>query len=544
MRINSEGVQLKQADFILTLLSVFWPEGRGELERFARESRTPPAPSSGPSSFNYLIELAPDRLLRVVMAFGFRRARLRNAYMVLRGKDVDTGEFSPELRKIQFTQLREAQAQVLELKHWHLFLNCLKSAGFRSKDMISSEIAVLYSYVFYLVGRLQCGVDEQPLERLISRWFFAIALTGRYTGASETVMDEDLVRVKDVREPEGFVEILERMLSAVLTKDFWEITLPANLETSSPRSPAMFAFYAAQCRLGAPVLFSDKTVVDLLDPSLQSVKKSMEKHHLFPRKWLEMNGVSGPRSINQVGNFSLVEWPENISIGATAPSQYVPKIRERFDRPSWDRMQGLHALPDGWEDLAYEEFLERRRPLMADHIRRGFESLGAKADGVQHEADGSQQEQEVWASIRNLEMRLRTVVRERFNAQWRGKADQRIRSVLGEQAWDGIERNRGKYLRQYPMSSDTADSEDILKFCYFGQLAQLMMSGEGWALFRPPFKDKRQLEDLVASIIPVRNDGAHFRPVPKNELLRCSVALSDLETLLAQLPSVDGEGPP
>ena len=170
VRINSEGVQLKQADFILTLLSVFWPEGRDELERFAHGSRTPPAPSSEPSSFNYLIELAPDRLLRAVMAFGFQRARLRNAYMVLRGKDVDTGEFSPELRKIQFAQFREAQAQVLELKHWHLFLNCLKSAGFRSKDMISSEVAVLYSYVFYLVGRLKCGVDEPALERLISRW--------------------------------------------------------------------------------------------------------------------------------------------------------------------------------------------------------------------------------------------------------------------------------------------------------------------------------------------------------------------------------------
>ena len=81
-------------------------------------------------------------------------------------------------------------------------------------------------------------------------------------------MDEGLTRVKDGRDPEVFVETVEHLFSTVLTKDFWEITLPANLETSSPRSPAMFAFYAAQCRLGAPVLFSDKTVADLLDPSL------------------------------------------------------------------------------------------------------------------------------------------------------------------------------------------------------------------------------------------------------------------------------------
>lgn len=357
-------------------------------------------------------------------------------------------------------------------------------------------------------------------------------------------MDEDLSRVKDVCDPEVFVETFERLFSAVLTRDFWEITLPANLETSSSRSPAMFAFYAAQCRLGTPVLFSDKTVADLLDPSLRPVKKSMEKHHLFPRKWLEKNGVSGAKSINQVGNFSLVEWPANISIGATPPSQYVPKVREPFDQATWDKMQDLHALPAGWETLEYEEFLERRRSLMADVIRRGFEALGAKPDGVQYMVDGSQAEQEVWTSIRDLEIRLRAVIRERFGAQWGGKADQRIRSVLGEQAWEGVKRNQEKYCRQYPMSSATDESEDILKFCYFGQFTQLIMSSPGWALFRDPFKDKRQLEDLVASIVPVRNDGAHFRLAPQNELLRCRLAISDLETLLAQLSPVDAEEAP
>jgi len=44
VRINSEGVKLNQADFILTLLSVFWEEGRVALETFSRRSRLVPAP--------------------------------------------------------------------------------------------------------------------------------------------------------------------------------------------------------------------------------------------------------------------------------------------------------------------------------------------------------------------------------------------------------------------------------------------------------------------------------------------------------------------
>src|SRR5579875_3166471 len=42
VRINSEGVSLKSADFILTWLSVFWEEGRTQIETFARNSRFTP----------------------------------------------------------------------------------------------------------------------------------------------------------------------------------------------------------------------------------------------------------------------------------------------------------------------------------------------------------------------------------------------------------------------------------------------------------------------------------------------------------------------
>ena len=39
VRINSEGKKLNQSDFILTLMSVHWDEGRTDLERFSRGTR-------------------------------------------------------------------------------------------------------------------------------------------------------------------------------------------------------------------------------------------------------------------------------------------------------------------------------------------------------------------------------------------------------------------------------------------------------------------------------------------------------------------------
>ena len=41
VRINSEGVKLNRADFILTLMSVFWDKGRLELEDFSRAAKQP-----------------------------------------------------------------------------------------------------------------------------------------------------------------------------------------------------------------------------------------------------------------------------------------------------------------------------------------------------------------------------------------------------------------------------------------------------------------------------------------------------------------------
>ena len=189
-------------------------------------------------------------------------------------------------------------------------------------------------------------------------------------------MDGDLNRVRGIAEPTAFVTVLEELMGNELTNDYWTISLPAALESSSARNPELFAYVAAQNRLGAPVLFSHKRVGDLIDPVLRTKKKPLERHHLFPRAWQEAQGQTDLKVINQMANFALLEWPDNIAIGGDeAPSEYVPKLRTRFTAIEWLRMQDLHALPEGWELLAYPDFLAARRQLMAGVIRRGFESL-------------------------------------------------------------------------------------------------------------------------------------------------------------------------
>jgi len=188
-------------------------------------------------------------------------------------------------------------------------------------------------------------------------------------------MEGDLNLIKELQSGEEFSNVLERIISSNLTSDFWTITLPSKLETSSRRSPLLSAFIAAQIKLKSSALFSHKFIFDLLDPSIQTKKKFMDYHHLFPRAWLEKQGVKDDTLINQIANLTFLEWPDNIRIKDNPPEYYVPTIKGRFSENDWRNMLDLHALPLGWEQMGYIEFLEQRRILMAGIIRRGLESL-------------------------------------------------------------------------------------------------------------------------------------------------------------------------
>ena len=373
VRINSKGTSLNQADFILTLMSVFWDTGCSELEQFCRDART--ASIRTPSPFNYFFEPDPDQLLRVSVGLGFRRARLQHVYSILRGKDLGTGDFSDTRRETQFAVLKDAQGYVLNVVNWHEFFKVLVRAGYRRANMITSHVSLLYAYTFFLLGKREYGVDGYTLRNVIARWFFMTALTGRYTGNPETIMEQDLARLRDVKDAVGFVSLLDHIIADTLTKDYWEIALPNELATSSAQSPAQFAYFAALNLLDANVLFSKMKVSQLLDPALHSNKSSIERHHLFPKAYLRRLEITEPRDTNQIANYALVEWSDNISIADTPPAEYFPKYAVRLSSEELASMCYWHALPEGWDRLDYQEFLVLRRKGIARVIREGYRRL-------------------------------------------------------------------------------------------------------------------------------------------------------------------------
>ncbi len=373
VRINSKGVTLNQADFILTLMSVWWDEGRKDLEAFSRASRQPS--TAGPSPFNHFIQADPDQMLRVAIGLGFRRGQLTAVYSLLRGRDLDSGQTSPEQRDAQFEKLRKAQAYTLDITNWHEFLKVLVRAGFRSSGMITAENAVLYAYVLYLVGKRDFKVPIESLREVTARWFFMAALTGRYSSSPESQIESDLARLRGLSTADEFTVALDQVVDDTLTADFWQIALPNALATSAGRSPSLYGYYAALNLLDARVLLSSMRVHELFDPALKAKKSPVERHHLFPRAHLKTLGIESLKDVNQIANFALVEWPKNIAISGSDPSVYWPGYSGTLNRAELDRMRFWHALPDGWHEMAYSDFLGARRRLLADVVKTGFQRL-------------------------------------------------------------------------------------------------------------------------------------------------------------------------
>ncbi|MCL2790976.1 MAG: DUF262 domain-containing protein [Desulfobulbus sp.] len=374
VRVNSGGQKLNQSDFILTLMSVFWDEGRNTLETFCKLSRIPSDHEATP--YNYFTKPEPGDMLRVSVGLAFKRARLKYGYQVLRGKNLETGEVTAALREAQFDSFKAAQAKVLDLQNWKDFLRCLYTAGFRSEKMITSGTGLMYAYTFYLIGKYDYALSGDTLRLAIARWFFMTSLTARYSSSPESKMEEDLADLRGIQTGQDFLAHLDHVIRDTLTDDFWNITLVNDLAKAAARSPSLFAYYAALVLLDARVLFSDLKVADMLDQAMRGDREALERHHLFPKAHLARIGISDDRDRNQIANYALVEWDRNTAIADDSPAEYFPAQQAKWaNNPNLRKDLRLHALPEGWECMEYGAFLEKRRRLMAQIIRDGFTKL-------------------------------------------------------------------------------------------------------------------------------------------------------------------------
>lgn len=319
-------------------------------------------------------------MLRVAFTSEFRRGKLQDLVALLSGRNFDTKQYEAVVAEESFARLKAGILNFINETHFDRLMMILRSAGFLTSAMIRSQNAVNFAYILYLRGREE-KMPAAELEQLVRRWYVMSVLRGRYAGNPESTFDYDIRQI-DAR---GLVTYANAVIDAEMSESFWTALLPQELETSSAASPMFLVFQAAQVKLGDRGFLSrDITVRDLL-------LNRRDVHHVFPRNYLKGLGLSRGQ-YNQIANFVLAQTEINIAIGDKSPTTYFADLVRQCS--GGDKRYGgivemdalrdnlrMNCLPEEMLDeggLDYDDFLERRRLLMAQKIRAYFEGLSSE----------------------------------------------------------------------------------------------------------------------------------------------------------------------
>ena len=403
VRINSKGTTLNQGDFVMSKIAADEVHGGNTLRKIIDYFSHL---AIEPTYYHYLVShdkefcnkpegyikklewLKDDKetvydpkcddIIRVAFMHQFHRAKLAELVKMLSGRDFDTREFKEEIIEDTYNKLYKGVAEFINEHNFKQFVIAIKSAGFISNKLINSNMAIDFAYALYLILHESKEVSVSEIKRIVQRWYVLSVLTGRYSSSPESAFAKDLRQISEV----GVVKTLENIEAAILSDNFWNIQIPQDLTNTSTNNPTYLVYLAAQ------VYFND---VSLLSQNIcvkELIELGGDVHHIFPKQYLKDNGFE-KNQYNQEANYAYLDRPVNVSIGKQAPIDYFRVAREQCDTKvikcgsitnieELKRNLKANCVPEdvfNMDHTRYAEFLEKRRALMAQKIKKHYYSL-------------------------------------------------------------------------------------------------------------------------------------------------------------------------
>ena len=401
IRINSKGVVLSQADFVMSKISsneefggnltrktidyfchlLETPEDLKDIQNHDQDFVVKPefrAIRWAADLKNPVYRMSYTDVLRVAFTYQFQRGKLADLVSLLSGRDFETREYKLDIEEESFRKLHEAVLETVHQTHYERFLKILATTGLIQSTLVRSRNVLNFGYALYL-GLREQKVMESQIEGIVRRWVILSILTGRYSSSPESMFDYDIKKFFYYDNPEEYLRLTE---AGELSDAFWNVTLLQKLDTAAVNSPYFNLFLAAQVKKHDKGFLSGHDEVENLLDTRGDI------HHLFPKKYLAANGLS-KNMYNQIANYALTSQPINLQISDDAPYVYMEKVLNQCetktlaigditDKEILAENLRQHCIPSGFEIMNVQDyplFLQKRRELMAQKIRRYYESL-------------------------------------------------------------------------------------------------------------------------------------------------------------------------
>ena len=400
IRINSKGTALSQGDFVMSKMAADEKHGgnilRKVIDYFAHLAVKPQYFShiaKNDTEFSNTLYLKKlewlkddnetvydpdcDDIIRVAFMHIFKRARLSELVQLLAGRDFETRDFREDIAEQTFQKMYDGVTHFINEYNFKQFMQTIRGAGFISPKMITSNMALDFAYALFLMLQ-DSNVPVANRKRIVQRWYVLSILTQRYSASPESAFAKDLKVISEV----GIQQALKNIEDATLSDNFWQVALPQNLSYASSQNPTYLAYLAAQVTAGDNSLLSQNIRVSEL------ITLGGDVHHIFPKKYLVEHGFDRTQ-YNQTANYAYLDTPVNISIGKKAPKDYFSVAlaqcgQETAESGSILNEKDLRAnlaincIPEDIFEMdytRYDDFLAKRRSLMAKKIRKYYENL-------------------------------------------------------------------------------------------------------------------------------------------------------------------------
>lgn len=400
IRINSKGTPLSQGDFVMSKMAADEVHGGNTLRKlidyfshlavvptyfeYIKNNDTSFASSPYLQKLAWLVDDKEtvydpgcDDVIRVAFMHKLKRAKLANLVQLLTGRDFETREFKEEIVEDTFKKMYDGVLNVISQHNFTQFMIAIKSAGFISEKMVNSNMAMDFAYTIHLLLQ-ESDVPVADRKRIVQKWYVLSVLTGRYSSSPESAFARDIRQITE----QGVPAMLKSIEDAILSENFWNVAVPQDLTMTSTNNPTYLVYLAAQ------VYFNDISLLSTNITVRELINLGGDVHHVFPKQYL-INNHYAKNQYNQEGNYAYLDRPVNESIGKKAPKEYfnialnqcqtkAAKCGSIIDEDQLHKNLADNCIPESIFEMEHEDytsFLEQRRMLMANKIRKYYESL-------------------------------------------------------------------------------------------------------------------------------------------------------------------------
>ena len=390
-RINSKGVSLSSADLAMSRLSADTIHGgnnlRKQIEYFVQLLNDPnllenivkfDSDFANTKEFNQIKWIASEinpiykpryaDILHLILATSFKRGKLSDMVSLISGRDFEARNYSEEGMKANYAKMQAGATLVFNKSNFQRYLMILRDMGMRNSGKLGlvGHGVFNFGYILFLYLHLSTNLSQEKIASYLKRWIIMSALTGRYSGSSETITESDLKMISRDANP---INVLDDILDREMNDSFWNGTLPNMLRVQSTQASSWRIFQMSQ-------IYGKDTAWLAKDTSTETVMlEEGNIHHIFPQAYLRKNGFS-KGDINQIANYVWVTQPKNLEISDKAPKDYLSD--ENIIEFMSETNNRENAIPEEiveYDFHNYSDFLNQRRHLMAKKMREFYENM-------------------------------------------------------------------------------------------------------------------------------------------------------------------------